>query len=60
MCSWLQEDQPLSDLQRDKLEDMLRTLTVERSDISAAMVFALDNAESGEPLNILIVLREAV
>lgn len=41
------QDLPLSDLQRDKFEDMLRTLTVEREDICAAMVFAMDNAESG-------------
>lgn len=33
--------------QRDKFEDMLRGLTVERADICAAMAFALDNAESG-------------
>lgn len=33
--------------QRDKFEDMLRGLTVERTDICAAMAFALDNAESG-------------
>ncbi|PRW57019.1 U2 snRNP-associated SURP motif-containing -like isoform X1 [Chlorella sorokiniana] len=39
-------DMPLSDLQRDKFEDMLRGLTVERADICAAMAFALDNAES--------------
>lgn len=33
--------------QRDKFEEMLRRLTVERADICAAMAFALDNAESG-------------
>jgi hypothetical protein len=38
---------PLSDLQRDKFEDMLRTLTVERQEICNAMVFVMDNAESG-------------
>lgn len=37
-----------SNLQRDKFEDMLRRLTVERADICAAMAFAMDNAESGE------------
>ena len=36
-------------LQRDKFEDMLRELTVERADICAAMAFAMDNAESGAP-----------
>lgn len=41
------EDQPLSDLQRDKFEDMLRKLSAEREDICAAMAFAMDNAESG-------------
>lgn len=40
-------DAPLSELQRDRFEDMLRTLSVERADICAAMAFALDNAESG-------------
>ncbi|KAL4450080.1 hypothetical protein ABPG77_010749 [Micractinium sp. CCAP 211/92] len=48
------EDQPLSDLQRDKFEEMLRRLTVERADVCAAMAFALDNAESaGEVVEIL-------
>lgn len=42
------EHAPLSDLQRDKFEDMLRRLSVERADICAAMAFAMDNAESGE------------
>ena len=35
-CPWLR-----------RFEDMLRTLTAERSHICAAMAFALDNAESG-------------
>ena len=30
-----------------RFEDMLRHLTAERSEICAAMAFALDNAESG-------------
>ena len=38
-------DRPLSDVQRDRFEDMLRKLTQERSDVAEAMIFALDHAE---------------
>jgi hypothetical protein len=41
------EDEPLSELQRERFEGMLRTLSVEREQICAAMAFAMDNAESG-------------
>lgn len=34
----------LSDLERERLEDMLRQLRIERSDIQTAMLFALDHA----------------
>eukprot|EP00192_Tetraselmis_astigmatica_P006934 CAMPEP_0117654630 /NCGR_PEP_ID=MMETSP0804-20121206/3845_1 /TAXON_ID=1074897 /ORGANISM="Tetraselmis astigmatica, Strain CCMP880" /LENGTH=766 /DNA_ID=CAMNT_0005460921 /DNA_START=206 /DNA_END=2503 /DNA_ORIENTATION=+ len=37
---------PLSDTQRDRFEDMLRSLTLERDSICQAMAFCLDNAES--------------
>uniref|UniRef100_A0A6S8KMZ3 U2 snRNP-associated SURP motif-containing protein n=2 Tax=Dunaliella TaxID=3044 RepID=A0A6S8KMZ3_DUNTE len=40
-------ERPLSDRERDRFEDMLRTLTVERADIKNAMVFALDCADAG-------------
>lgn len=36
----------LSDLERDRFEDMLRSLLAEQQSISEAMVFALDNAEA--------------
>ncbi|KAK9825189.1 hypothetical protein WJX81_005170 [Elliptochloris bilobata] len=39
------KDRPLPDVQRDRFEDLLRALTVERADIREAMVFALDNAD---------------
>ncbi|XP_033637399.1 U2 snRNP-associated SURP motif-containing protein-like [Asterias rubens] len=40
----------LSDSQRDKLEEMLRGLTMERSKIAESMVFCLDHAESAEEI----------
>ncbi len=50
----LQRDRPLSDLERDRFEDLLRQLTVERAAICEAMVFALDNADAaGEVVDIL-------
>ena len=39
------KDRPLSELQRDRFEDLLRGLSAERRDVRTAMVFALDNAE---------------
>lgn len=36
----------MTDPQRDEFEDMLRVLTLERSQIKAAMGFALDNADA--------------
>ena len=38
-------DRPLSEVQRDRFEDMLRNLTQERADVAEAMIFALDHAE---------------
>lgn len=44
----------LSELERQKWEDTLRGLTIERADICAAMVFAIDNADaSGEVVETL-------
>lgn len=36
----------LTDSQRDEFEDMLRALTLERSQIKDAMGFSLDNADA--------------
>lgn len=44
-------ERTLTDPQRDEFEDMLRALTLERSQIKDAMGFALDNADAaGEVL----------
>ena len=48
-----ERDRPLSDVQRDKFEDMLRRLTQERADVREAMVFALDNTESATEVRTL-------
>ncbi|XP_033119834.1 U2 snRNP-associated SURP motif-containing protein-like [Anneissia japonica] len=40
----------LSNHQRDKLEDMLRNLTMERQKISDTMVYCLDHGESAEEI----------
>ncbi len=39
-------DRPLSDLERDRWEDILRGLTSERGAVRGGMVFALDHAEA--------------
>ena len=39
-------ERSLTDAQRDEFEDMLRSLTLERSLIKEAMGFALDNADA--------------
>ncbi|KAG5591556.1 hypothetical protein H5410_042070 [Solanum commersonii] len=39
-------ERTLTDAQRDEFEDMLRSLTLERSQIKEAMGFALDNADA--------------
>ncbi|CAL9229878.1 unnamed protein product [Arabidopsis halleri] len=47
-------EQTLTDSQRDEFEDMLRALTLERSQIKEAMGFALDNADAaGEVVEVL-------
>ncbi|CAM8969450.1 unnamed protein product [Rhodiola kirilowii] len=47
-------ERTLTDPQRDDLEDMLRALTLERSQIREAMAFALDNADAaGEIVEVL-------
>ncbi|WVZ77640.1 hypothetical protein U9M48_025486 [Paspalum notatum var. saurae] len=47
-------ERTLTDSQRDEFEDMLRSLTLERSQIKEAMGFALDNADAaGEIVEVL-------
>ncbi|KAK9291554.1 hypothetical protein L1049_019502 [Liquidambar formosana] len=47
-------ERTLTDPQRDEFEDMLRALTLERSQIREAMAFALDNADAaGEIVEVL-------
>ncbi|XP_042442122.1 protein RRC1-like [Zingiber officinale] len=47
-------ERALTDPQRDEFEDMLRALTLERSQIREAMGFALDNADAaGEVVEVL-------
>ncbi|XP_068668196.1 protein RRC1-like isoform X2 [Aristolochia californica] len=47
-------ERTLTDKQRDEFEDMLRALTLERSQIKEAMGFALDNADAaGEVVEVL-------
>lgn len=48
----MEQERTLTDSQRDEFEDMLRALTLERSQIKEAMGFALDNADAaGEVIN---------
>uniref|UniRef100_A0A2P2MP22 RNA recognition motif-containing family protein n=3 Tax=Rhizophora mucronata TaxID=61149 RepID=A0A2P2MP22_RHIMU len=50
----LDPERTLTDQQRDEFEDMLRALTLERSQIREAMGFALDNADAaGEIVEVL-------
>jgi hypothetical protein len=42
----IDQERALTDSQRDEFEDMLRALTLERSQIREAMGFALDNSEA--------------
>ncbi|XP_017228233.1 protein RRC1 isoform X2 [Daucus carota subsp. sativus] len=50
----IEPERTLTDSQRDEFEDMLRALTLERSQIKEAMGFALDNADAaGEIVEVL-------
>ncbi|GMN40264.1 hypothetical protein TIFTF001_009490 [Ficus carica] len=50
----VEPERTLTDLQRDEFEDVLRALTLERSQIKEAMGFALDNADAaGEVVEVL-------
>lgn len=42
----MEPERTLTDSQRDEFEDMLRALTLERSQIKEAMGFSLDNADA--------------
>lgn len=44
-------ERALTESQRDEFEDMLRALTLERSQIREAMGFALDNSEAAGEVN---------
>ncbi|TKY45633.1 U2 snRNP-associated SURP motif-containing protein [Spatholobus suberectus] len=50
----VEPERTLTDVQRDEFEDMLRALTLERSQIKEAMGFSLDNADAaGEIVEVL-------
>lgn len=50
----VEQERTLTDAQRDEFEDMLRALTLERSQIKEAMGFSLDNADAaGEVVEVL-------
>ncbi|KAK9689689.1 hypothetical protein RND81_09G075200 [Saponaria officinalis] len=50
----MEPERTLTDSQRDEFEDMLRALTLERSQVKDAMGFALDNADAaGEIVEVL-------
>ncbi|OIV93798.1 hypothetical protein TanjilG_03761 [Lupinus angustifolius] len=50
----VEPERTLTDPQRDEFEDMLRALTLERSQIKVAMGFSLDNADAaGEIVDVL-------
>ncbi|XP_044471685.1 protein RRC1-like isoform X2 [Mangifera indica] len=50
----MEPERTLTDSQRDEFEDMLRALTLERSQIKEAMGFSLDNADAaGEIVEVL-------
>lgn len=47
----MEPERTLTDSQRDEFEDMLRALTLERSQIKEAMGFSLDNADAAGEVN---------
>lgn len=57
----LEVERTLTDAQRDEFEDMLRALTLERSQIKEAMGFSLDNAEAaGEVIPELTSMNQSL
>ena len=51
-------ERALTESQRDKFEDMLRGLTLERAQIKEAMAFALDNAEAAGEVSLSLLQAE--
>lgn len=51
----MDQERALTDSQRDEFEDMLRALTLERSQIREAMGFALDNAEAAGEVRLWVM-----
>ena len=50
----VEPERTLTDAQRDEFEDMLRALTLERSQIKEAMGFSLDNADAAGEVVLLL------
>lgn len=50
----MEPERTLTDPQRDEFEDMLRALTLERSQIRGAMAFALDNADAAGEVKLVV------
>jgi hypothetical protein len=55
----MDQERALTDSQRDEFEDMLRALTLERSQIREAMGFALDNAEAAGEVCYLVCFDQS-
>lgn len=56
----IDHERALTDSQRDEFEDVLRALTLERSQIREAMGFALDNAEAAGEVRYWVIARTLV
>lgn len=50
----MEPERTLTDSQRDEFEDMLRALTLERSQIKEAMGFSLDNADAAGEVMLML------
>jgi hypothetical protein len=50
----VEAERTLTDSQRDEFEDMLRALTLERSQIKEAMGFSLDNADAAGEVMLML------
>lgn len=54
----MEVERSLTDAQRDEFEDMLRALSLERSQIKEAMGFSLDNADAaGEVISFCFIVK---
>ena len=57
----MDQEHALTEIQRDEFEDMLRALTLERSQIKEVIGFALDNTDAaGEVVEVVEVLTESL